>query len=192
LVRKLRIALIIILLGDLVFTSSSGNFLVVDDLARADVIVVLAGETNHRPARGLQLLSQNYAPRLLLDVPATEVIYNHQLTDIARAFVQSASQGRQVATCDIYGLSTKAETQDVARCLSGSGAHSILLVTSDYHTRRARSIFEHELREYEIFVTPAYDPQQFGIHWWQHRQWAKTNFDEWMKLVWWQLVDRWR
>ena len=191
-VRKLRIALIIILLGDLVFTSSSGNFLVVDDLARADVIVVLAGETNHRPARGLQLLSQNYAPRMLLDVPATEVIYNHKLTDIAQAFVHSASTGRPVATCDIYGLSTKAETQDVARCLNGSGVHRILLVTSDYHTRRARSIFEHELRGYEIFVSPAYDSQQFGIHWWQHRQWAKTNFDEWMKLVWWQLVDRWR
>ena len=190
--RRLRIALIIILLVALVLTTAPSSFLVVDDLERADLIVVLAGETNHRPERGLQLLSQNYAPRMLLDVPATEVIYNRNLTDIAQTFVQSASQGRPVATCAIYGLSTKAETRDVARCLSGSGVHRILLVTSDYHTRRARSIFQHELPGYQISITPAYDPQQFGTHWWQHRQWAKTNFDEWMKLVWWQLVDRWR
>ena len=25
-----------------------------------------------------------------------------------------------------------------------------------------------------------------------NRQWAKINFDEWLRLVWWQAVDRWR
>jgi len=33
---------------------------------------------------------------------------------------------------------------------------------------------------------------QFGGKWWKHRQWAKVNFDEWLRLVWWQAVDRWR
>jgi uncharacterized SAM-binding protein YcdF (DUF218 family) len=64
-------------------------------------------------------------------------------------------------------------------------------VTSDYHTRRARSIFQHQLKGYQIFVTPAYDPQQFGATWWQQRQWAKMNFNEWLRLMWWEAVDRW-
>lgn len=190
--RKLRIVLIVLLLAVLVFTTSSGSFLVVNHIEPADVIVVLAGETNQRPARGLQLLSQGYASKMLLDVPAKAVIYDRNLTEMARAFVQSAPQGRAVTICPTYGLSTKTETQDVLRCVSGLGVHRILLVTSDYHTRRASSIFQHELRGYQIFVTPAYDPQQFGADWWKHRQWAKTNFDEWTKLMWWELVDRWR
>lgn len=190
--RKLRIVLIVLLLAVLVLTTTSGSFLVVNYLEPADVIVVLAGETNQRPSRGLQLLSQNYAPKMLLDVPARSVIYDRNLTEIAQAFVQSASRGQGVTICPIYGLSTKTETQDVSRCLSGLGVHRILLVTSDYHTRRARSIFQHELHGYQIFVTPAYDPEQFGADWWKHRQWAKLNFDEWTKLLWWEVVDRWR
>jgi uncharacterized SAM-binding protein YcdF (DUF218 family) len=67
-----------------------------------------------------------------------------------------------------------------------------LLVTSDYHTRRALGIFKHELRRHDISVAAASDPSQFGNAWWKHRQWAKTNFDEWLKLVWWKVVDRWR
>jgi len=40
---------------------------------------------------------------------------------------------------------------DVARCLAASGAangtqiHRVLLVTSDFHTRRALAVFRHEI-----------------------------------------------
>jgi uncharacterized SAM-binding protein YcdF (DUF218 family) len=190
--RKLRIALIVILFTILILTTSSGSFLVVNARERADVIVVLAGETNRRPSLGLQLLSQNYAPKMLLDVPANEIIYDQSLIEVAKAYIQKSPQRQLVEICPIAGLSTKAEAQDVSRCLGHTSAHRILVVTSDYHTRRARSIFQRELRGYQIFVTPASDPEQFGTSWWQHRQWAKMNLNEWMRLMWWELVDRWR
>lgn len=190
--RKLRVLLIIVLFTFLVFSSTSGRFLVVNDLAPADVIVVLAGETNQRPSRALQLLSQNYAPRVQLDVPANDVAYDRSMIDIAKEYVQKLPQAQSITICPIIGLSTKAESHDVARCLDHSGVRRILVVTSDYHTRRARSIFQHELRDYQVFIAPAHDAQQFGTSWWQHRQWAKTNFDEWVRLVWWELIDRWR
>jgi hypothetical protein len=41
-------------------------------------------------------------------------------------------------------------------------------------------------------VAAAYDPNEFGVQWWRHRQWAKVDFDEWLRLIWWELVDRWR
>jgi uncharacterized SAM-binding protein YcdF (DUF218 family) len=189
--RKLRIALIAILTAVLLFSVTSGRFLVVNDLQRADVIVVLAGETNRRSTLGLQLLSQNYAPKMLLDVSVNEIIYDQNLMDIAKAFIQKSPQRHSVEICPIIGLSTKAEAHDVAGCLSQTGVHRILVVTSDYHTRRARSIFQHELRGYQIFVTPASDAAQSGASWWKHRQWAKMNFDEWVRLMWWELVDRW-
>lgn len=163
----------------------------VNTLQHADVIVVLAGETNFRPALGLQLLSQNYAPKMILDVPANDIVYDQNQIDIAKAFVQKSPHRQSVDICPIIGLSTKTEAQDVSRCLGQTGVHSILVVTSDYHTRRARSILQHELHGYQIFVTPVSDPEQFGTSWWKHRQWSKMNFDEWVRLMWWELVDRW-
>ena len=189
---KVRVVLIVILSGWLLFSLTSGAFLVVNNPQHADVIVVLAGETFRRPNRGLELLSQNYAPRMLLDVPAVESIYGWNAVELAQRYVQQLPQSQSVAVCPVFGLSTKAETHDVSRCLEQSGARSILVVTSDYHTRRALSAFQHELPQYKICVSAARDPQQFNPCWWKRRQWAKMNFDEWIRLAWWEAVDRWR
>ena len=190
--RKLRVALIAVLAAALVLSLTSGSFLVVNNPEHADVIVVLAGETNWRPARGLQLLRQGYAPRILLDVPGAEIIYDQSMLKIAQKYVQSLPEEQAVSICPIAGLSTKAEAHDVMGCLKDSGAHRILEVTSDYHTRRARSIFQHEMRGYQVSIAAAFDAENFGVPWWHNRQWAKINFDEWLRLVWWELIDRWR
>lgn len=190
--RKVRLLLIALLAAALLLSLTSGSFLVVNAPAQADVIVVLAGETNWRPARGLQLRGQNYAPRMLLDVPAAGIIYNQSMLKIAEEYIQRLPQRQALSICPIAGLSTKAEAGDVIRCLQGSGAHRILVVTSDYHTRRARSIFQHEMHGYEISVAAAFDSENFGVPWWHNRQWAKINFDEWLRLMWWELIDRWR
>jgi DUF218 domain len=191
-VHPLRITLIVVLTGVFIFSVTSGSFLVVNDLRPADVIVVLAGETDSRPARALQLLSENFAPKVLLDVSAKEIVFNQKLIQIAQSYVDTLPEHSAISICPILGLSTKAESYDVRRCLEHSNVHSILLVTSDYHTRRAHSIFKRELPEYRVFVAPAEDSLQFGASWWQHRQWAKMNYDEWTRLAWWEAVDRWR
>ena len=190
--RMLRIFLIAVLTAVLLLSLTSGSYLVVNDPQKADVIVVLAGETNWRPARGLQFLSHGYAPRMLLDVPAAGIIYDQSMLTIAKEYVQHLPQGEAISICPIAGLSTKTEAQDVVGCLRNSGVHRILVVTSDYHTRRARSVFQRELRGYDISIAAAFDSETFGIPWWHHRQWAKINLDEWLRLVWWQAIDRWR
>jgi len=190
--KKLRTVLIVLIALALFLFSTSGHFLIVNRPQHADAIVVLAGETDRRPALGLQLLQQGYAPRMVLDVPANAKIYDETMLQISQQYVRELPQAQSVIICPIYGLSTKAESQDVSQCLRTLGIHSILVVTSDYHTRRALSTFRHELPGIQISVAAATDPQQFGGAWWQHRQWAKLNFDEWLRLVWWHVVDRWR
>jgi len=190
--KKLRTVLIVLIALALFLFSTSGHFLIVNRPQHADAIVVLAGESDRRPALGLQLLQQGYAPRMVLDVPANAKIYHETMLQISQQYVRELPQAQSVIICPIYGLSTKAESQDVSQCLRTLGIHSILVVTSDYHTRRALSTFRHELPGMQISVAAATDPQQFGGAWWQHRQWAKLNFDEWLRLVWWHVVDRWR
>ncbi len=184
--------LIPVLAGITLFALEAGRILVVNAPQKSDLIVVLAGETDHRPALALDLLHQGYAPRILLDVPASTRIYDSTLTQIAADYVRKLPVASQIAICPIAGLSTWAESHDAATCLRGEpGATRILLVTSDYHTRRALSIFRHEIRGNYFSVAAARDDSQFGVRW-THRQWAKICLDEWLRVIWWNAVERWR
>jgi len=169
----------------------SGRFLVVDEPQKSDTILVLAGETDRRPARALDLLAQGYASRIVLNVPAPATAYGTTYVDLARNWVGSLPQASLITVCPIYGLSTKAETIEADACIRKAGGSSVLIVTSDFHTRRALSIFRHQIKGRPFGVAAARDPEQFGEFWWRHRQWAKTNVDEWLRLLWWELVDRW-
>jgi len=185
--------LILVLAGVTLFVVEAGRILVVNAPQKSDLIVVLAGETDRRPALALDLLHQGYAPRILLDVPASTRIYDATLTQIAADYARKLPVGSQIAICPIAGLSTRDESRDLATCLRGEpGATRILLVTSDYHTRRALSIFRHEVRGKYFSIAAAHDDSQFGVRWWTHRQWAKICLDEWLRVIWWNAVERWR
>jgi hypothetical protein len=187
---KFRLVFILGGLLTVALLATSGRFLVVNQPRKSDVIVVLAGETDRRPARGLDLLDQGYAQRLILDVPEAK-IYQWSQTELARKYVGGLPQASAITVCPIYAHSTRDEAQDVSRCLRRLNAHSILLVTSDYHTRRALSVFSRVLPA-DYSIAAAFDAGEFGVQWWRYREWAKVNVEEWSKLIWWELVDRWR
>jgi hypothetical protein len=170
----------------------ASRFLVVDSPQHSDVILVLAGETNRRPQRALQLLAGGYGGRIILDVPARTTIYEFTQIQLAQKYIQDLPQGSSISICSIEGLSTEAEAKDTAACLARTGARSVLIVTSDFHTRRALSIFRRKLPAYTYSTAAAHDDEQFGVGWWKHRQWAKTLVDEWLRLLWWKCVDQWR
>jgi DUF218 domain len=181
--------LALLLLG---LAAEAGRFLVVDAPRPSDVIVVLAGETDKRPERALELLAQGYGRRVVLDVPTNAKLYEFTQIQLAQKYVQDLPEGASVSVCPIVGLSTKDESKDTEKCLAREGGKSILIVTSDFHTRRALNIFQREVPEYEYSVASAPDSEQYGARWWMHRQWAKTFVNEWLRLIWWEAVDRWR
>jgi uncharacterized SAM-binding protein YcdF (DUF218 family) len=174
------------------FVTRSGQYLVVDQPQHADAILVLAGETDRRPARALALQAQGYSPVIIVDVPDGARIYDRTQLEIARDWVNSLPQKNSMRLCATHGLSTKDESLEAGSCLDQAAARSVLLVTSDFHTRRAFSIFRKEFPARTFSVAAAADPTQFGLRWWQHRQWAKVNLDEWLRLFWWWVVDQWR
>ncbi len=178
--------------------SKAGAALVVDAPRVSDTIIVLAGETDRRPSLAESLLEHGYARHVVLDVPGNATIYNVAEMEIARKFTDSLSRGRDWSVCPITGLSTRDEVGEAINCVSAVSpdTRSILVVTSDFHTRRAlsvvRQIVSRQARAYDVSVAAAYDPSQFGTRWWTHRQWAKVCLDEWLRLLWWQTIDRWR
>lgn len=184
----------LVLLGGLLIglAARAGDFLVVDAPLPSDVILVLAGETDRRPQRALELLAQGYGRRVLLDVPTNAKIYEFTEIQLAQTYIQDLPQAASISICPIDGLSTKDESKDAEKCFAREGDKSVLIVTSDFHTRRALSIFRREVPVHDYSVAAARDEAQFGVKWWAHRQWAKTLVDEWLRLVWWKTVDQWR
>jgi hypothetical protein len=186
--------LVWLLLGGLSIglAAKAGAFLLVDAPLPSDVILVLAGETDRRPERALELLAQGYGKRVVLDVPTNAKIYESTEIQLAQKYIQDLPQAASVSICPIDGLSTKDESKDAEKCLAREGGKSVLIVTSDFHTRRALSVFRREIPGPAYSVAAARDDSKFGVKWWAHRQWAKTVLDEWLKLIWWKMVDQWR
>ena len=172
----------------------AADFLVVEHLHKADAIVVLAGDANDRRYwKGIELLRSGYGRELLVDAVDQTTMFGHTYADWARTFVAETNAGQptNVQVCPIGEDSTVGETKYVQACLSEAHAKSVLLVTSDYHTRRALSIFRNRLPMYTWYVAAADDPTQFGVRWWKRREWAKRATEEWEKLLWWDLAERW-
>lgn len=192
--RKRRVLVVLGVLGVLTaLCANSGGWLVVDQPEKADIILVLAGETYTRPALALDLLHQGYAPRIVMDVPAAERIYQWTAPELAETWVRGLPEGGAISICPIHALSTRDESHEAQACLlRGGPVKQVLIVTSDFHTRRARSIFQHEVPGLQFSLAAARNSSVFGTKWWTQREWAKTNLYEWTRVLWWELVDRWR
>jgi DUF218 domain len=182
----------VIVLAAAVFLANAGKMLVVDAPEPSDVIVVLAGETDRRPVRALQLFGRGYGRKIILNVPAQAKIYAFTQVELAQKYIQDLPEVAAIRICPIEGLSTRDEARDVEKCLEHEDGRRVLLVTSDYHTRRTLDIFRHEIPDKSFSVAAATDETQFGTRWWRHRQWAKVFFDEGLRWLWWKAVDEWR
>ena len=173
----------------------AGRFLVVDAPEPSDVLVVLAGDHNDlRYKRGLQFLADGYAPLMLADASSDTVAFGRTPVDLEQEFVQRTAGmlGDRIQVCPIRGVSTQDEARAIAKCLRNP-LSKVLLVTSDYHSRRALSVLRREMPQYHWSVAAVTDKSEFQAqNWWRRREWAKTTVLEWSKLVWWQVVDRWR
>ncbi len=193
--RKLwRWFLVLCVLAGAFWFYEGGRLLVVDAPQKADAILVLEGENDMRPQRGLELLRSGSAPALLLDAVVQMRVFGIAKPEIAAEFIKTLppADAARVSVCAIDALSTKAEAHAAEPCLRRLQARNVLLVTSDYHSRRALLTFRHELPQYGFSMAAARDPVAFGEKWWTQREWAKSFASETTKLVWFEVVDRWR
>jgi uncharacterized SAM-binding protein YcdF (DUF218 family) len=183
----------LVLVFGIVLLDKTGQYLVMDHPTKADVIVVLAGDRNDRRFfRGLELLRSGYAPRMLVDANSDMIFFGRTPAVLEDQLIRSLELNvDQVQVCPTQGDSTNEETRYVAQCLNNNQISSVLLVTSDFHTRRAISIFKRRLPKYRWSIAASRDDSVFSPNWWQRREWAKTAFMEWTKLIWWEAVDRW-
>src|ERR1700689_5439232 len=155
--RRRALLAIFALAAALVFflLSRAGSFLVVDDPQHSDVLVVLEG-SGDTPGyfRALHLRRQRYAGKVLLNANVKAEIFGKTEAELAREYLDRIGQ-QDTEICPTAGGSVFAEAADVQRCLQHMGASSAILVTSDFGTRRALSIFQKRLPQYRWSVAAA-------------------------------------
>jgi hypothetical protein len=161
--------------------------------AHAAGAVVLQGSflgERARLAGAVQLLQQGRVDRILLSVPH-ESYWGQPLFPLVQNFIER-HYGQGIASridiCDSSPVvdSTEQEARVLTHCIQERGWQSFVLVTSNYHTRRAGIIWRRVIREghlpIDLSVHGVDDPEFHSAGWWRERRSAKTWLMEFVKL----------
>jgi uncharacterized SAM-binding protein YcdF (DUF218 family) len=186
--RILASVLLAVLVLGLIFHNAVlaglGSYLVKADAPeKADIALVLAGDAEgNRILAAAQLVRRGYVSKILVSGPSG--IYGLHECDLAIPFAVKAGYPESYFLhFENDARSTKDEARDATARLHQLGAHKILLVTSDYHTRRAGKIFRAAAPDLQFVVVAAPDTNFTPGGWWHNRQGEKPAFTEWVKTV---------
>jgi len=160
-----------------------GGFLVRDEApVHADAAIVLGGDDfGSRTLTAANLVRQGYVPFAILSGPP--ILSGHE-SDLTLAYaVQHGFPATYFQTFPNDANSTRSETADFAAELGRRGIHRVLLVTSNYHTRRAYYLFHRTDPSLEIHTIAAPDRWFSPDSWWATRMGQKTFFLEWTKTI---------
>jgi uncharacterized SAM-binding protein YcdF (DUF218 family) len=164
----------------------AGNLWVVDDSPQASDAIVVLGDDNYqgdRAARAAELFKAGWAPhvvasgRFLRPYASIAELEEHDLKDHgvpAGAIVRYAQRAE----------STRDEAAAFSQLASARGWKRILVVTSNYHTRRTKYIFERTLPAgTALRVVAAPDSEYDPNNWWRSRASVKIFFHESVGMV---------
>lgn len=190
--RWLLAAAVVILLGLLRF---GGDILIADDPAppRVNAAIVLQGSIaaeKIRIAGAMNLLQRGVADKAVLSVPR-ESYWGQSIPPVARSYLErnyGVDLASRVEFCELPGGvdSTLQEAEALSSCIRGYHWQSIVIVTSNYHTRRAGMLWRRITKadpNLHVWVEGVADPE-FQPPWWRHRLSAKVWLLESSKLVW--------
>ncbi len=169
------------------------DLLVVNDrIQPADAIFLLNGDYNTRPFYASDLYKQGLAPAIIIarseNLPAAELGLVPNDTDIAVGVMEKLGvPADKIVVLQVPGgvTSTFDEALMLRRYIEANDIHSVILVTSAFHTRRAKWIFDRELSGLPLTLEMAAAPH-YGFdatNWWRSESGLITLNNEYVKLV---------
>jgi uncharacterized SAM-binding protein YcdF (DUF218 family) len=160
-----------------------GHFLVeTQPPEKSDMIVVLGGDWfGNRILKAAELARQGYAPHVL--VSGGGYLYGKYEADMAVPFAVSHGYDEKIFIKLLYpASSTRDEAGAVVPELRRRGVKKYILVTTEFHTRRAGKIFREIGPDLELRVVPSPDTLHWN-NWWMEREGRKTFLLEWTKTI---------
>jgi uncharacterized SAM-binding protein YcdF (DUF218 family) len=172
----------------------AGGFWVVNDKPEASDAIVILGDDNYggdRATRAAQLFKDGMAPRIVASgryLRPYATIAELEQRDLTDHGVPAAA----IVRFDQHAGNTKDEAAALTQLISSRGWKRILLVTSNYHTRRARYICERIFPAGTIILVVAAPDSEYDPHsWWHTRAGQKIFAHECagMLLAIWEMRD---
>lgn len=149
----------------------------------ADIGVVLAGDARgNRILKAGELVKQGFIPRALVSGPDGN--YGLYECDLAIPFAIRAGYPESFFVhFENTARSTEEEARIIVEELRRQGVRSVLVITNDYHTRRAGRMYRNAGGGLKITMVAAPDTSFTAHGWWRNREGRKTALNEWMKTV---------
>jgi vancomycin permeability regulator SanA len=164
----------------------AGSFWIVDEGPVASDVIVVLGDDNYdgdRATRAAELLKAGWAPRIvasgrgLRSYASIAELEEHDLTDRGvpiSAIVRFAHRAED----------TREEAAAISQLASSHGWKRIILVTSNFHARRARYIYQRSLAPGTVLrVVAARDRDFDPDNWWTTREGIKIFAHELVGMV---------
>jgi len=150
---------------------------------KADAALVLAGDGwGYRVLTAAQLARDGFVPRVLVSGP--DGAYGLHECDLAIPFaVKHGYPESYFVHMENSARSTVAEARAVLPEIRRMGVQRLIVVTSNFHTRRAGAIFRELAPDLTILVVAAQDKDFTADGWWHGRQGQKTFLMEWEKTI---------
>lgn len=174
---------------------ATGRFLIREDaLVQADAIYVLGGSPEDRTMEAMRLQQEGWAPRIICTGETVNDLL--LLHGIART---EAALGRDVAHREGFppeqlellerGTSTFEEALAVLGHAHGRGYDTVMVVTTDFHTRRVGQVFRKRLGPagITVVVRAARSARYDADRWWTSEDGLIMVNNEIMKLGWYAL-----
>jgi uncharacterized SAM-binding protein YcdF (DUF218 family) len=155
-----------------------------DPLAKAGAIVAVSGgETDARTEEAVKLYQDGWAPVIIFSGAAADP----NGPSNARAMATAAERAGVPASAihlDETSTDTRANATNVGTIIARQSYHSIILVTSPYHQRRANIAFHRALgASFPIINHSSYDQAWRRSHWWATPYSQNLTYSELQKVA---------
>ena len=165
-----------------ILTAIGNSFIENDGPQKADAVVMMGGdEHGTRIIKAAQLVEAGYAPFAIISGPP--VLGEHE-SDITIHYAETKGYpARLFHPLTNECNSTRSETAFIGRHLKSQGIRKIILVTSNFHTRRAAELMRSQNPWLWVVVVPAPDKYFTADGWWKTRGGQKTFLYEALKRI---------
>jgi uncharacterized SAM-binding protein YcdF (DUF218 family) len=195
----LLLAVLVYALRAQILTGIADLLVVNDPLQPVDMIFVLNGDYNTRPFRASELYEQGLAPIIVIArsemLPAEKLGLAPNETDISIGVMEQLGvPPEKIVVLPVEGGTTSTFDEAIAlrQYIESHNIQSLILLTSAFHTRRAKWIFDRELAglpvALEVAAVPSYGFDE--SNWWQSEDGLITLNNEYIKLAYYFLKYR--
>ncbi len=155
-----------------------------DKLAKADAVVAISGgETGARAAEAIKLYQDGYAANIIFSGAALDPNGPSNAKAMEQAALNAGVPASAISL-DELATNTRENASGAAAIIHQQNLHSIILVTSPYHQRRAYIEFRRALGSKFIIINhSSFDDAWRRSRWWATPQSRSLTFSELQKVV---------